>query len=403
MQQVVDEQTLPKLKTLAAQLADPVAGLQPSLLQYWGRQQPSFTGAQLTNWLATSGGTETTPDQTAGLLLEHQLISPATPTSPFPPVPLTQPVTSTSSINVEGFTQVQPQENYLLVSQAAAPIRGQPLNTSYWWTKPARPATQVAESLRRLILQLYGTHLSEDGRSVNYTAMRDDPQLAEYIRATAELQRVDLRPLGREELCALFINLYNTLIVHATVVLGPAASVLERSRFFQTDAAYLIGGHIYSADAMENGVLRGNRPPASRILVLMGLGRWAAPTFEPQDPRAAKVVSPMDPRIHFTLVCGARSCPPISVYTPTNLDRGMQVAGIVFCGSEVEVDVSKRTVRLSMIFKWYSVDFGSDERERLQYILQFLQEPSSAQLRSLLEDGGKVKVEYKPYDWTLNT
>jgi hypothetical protein len=27
------------------------------------------------------------------------------------------------------------------------------------------------------------------------------------------------------------------------------------------------------------------------------------------------VVLPMDPRVHFALVCGARSCPPIRTYT----------------------------------------------------------------------------------------
>lgn len=39
----------------------------------------------------------------------------------------------------------------------------------------------------------------------------------------------------------------------------------------------------------------------------------------------AQVVQPCDPRIHFALVCGAKSCPPIKVYTPDNLEEGLQV------------------------------------------------------------------------------
>jgi hypothetical protein len=35
----------------------------------------------------------------------------------------------------------------------------------------------------------------------------------------------------------------------------------------------------------------------------------------------------MDPRIHFALVCGARSCPPIKLYTPENLEEGLTAAG----------------------------------------------------------------------------
>lgn len=43
------------------------------------------------------------------------------------------------------------------------------------------------------------------------------------------------------------------------------------------------------------------------------------------------MVSPVDPRIHFALVCGAKSCPPIKLYTPDNLDEGLQVC-CMCCG-----------------------------------------------------------------------
>ena len=35
-------------------------------------------------------------------------------------------------------------------------------------------------------------------------------------------------------------------------------------------------------------------------------------------------LSKMDARIHFALVCGAKSCPPIRVYSPENLDEALQ-------------------------------------------------------------------------------
>ena len=44
-----------------------------------------------------------------------------------------------------------------------------------------------------------------------------------------------------------------------------------------------------------------------------------------------QVVTPMDPRIHFALVCGAKSCPPIKVYTPTTLQEGLDSATSAFC------------------------------------------------------------------------
>ena len=62
-------------------------------------------------------------------------------------------------------------------------------------------------------------------------------------------------------------------------------------------------------------------------------------------------MTPVDARIHFALVCGAKSCPPIKLYTPDTLEEGLAAAGEVFCASEVQVDVARRTVTLSKIFK----------------------------------------------------
>ena len=44
-----------------------------------------------------------------------------------------------------------------------------------------------------------------------------------------------------------------------------------------------------------------------------------------------QVVSPLDPRVHFTLVCGAKSCPPIRIYTPASLEPGLEAASQAFC------------------------------------------------------------------------
>jgi hypothetical protein len=41
--------------------------------------------------------------------------------------------------------------------------------------------------------------------------------------------------------------------------------------------------------------------------------------------------------------------------------------------TQVEVDRPKGEVRISKIFKWYSVDFGATDVERLRWILPFLQ------------------------------
>ena len=59
-----------------------------------------------------------------------------------------------------------------------------------------------------------------------------------------------------------------------------------------------------------------------------------------------------------------QSCPAIQVYSAHNLERGLHSAATNFCSQEV--GVASGSVSLSMIFRWYAVDFGSSDRELLQ-------------------------------------
>jgi hypothetical protein len=105
------------------------------------------------------------------------------------------------------------------------------------------------------------------------------------------------------------------------------------------------------ADDVEHGVLRGNKPSPASLFALIGKPHWAGPIFKEGDPRAAQAVSPLDPRIHFALVCGAKSCPPIRVYTPESLEAGLQAAASAFCEGSVQVDKAANKVVMSQILK----------------------------------------------------
>jgi len=55
----------------------------------------------------------------------------------------------------------------------------------------------------------------------------------------------------------------------------------------------------------------------------------ASPSVD--DSIFMQICEPLDPRIHFALVCGAKSCPPIRVYTPASLEPGLEAAAQAFC------------------------------------------------------------------------
>lgn len=169
---------------------------------------------------------------------------------------------------------------------------------------------------------------------------------------------------------------------------GIPDSILEISRFWRR-TAYNIGGYIFSLDDIEHGILRGNRPHPSDGRPLIAEG----------DPRDQFVVSNVDPRIHFALVCGAKSCPAIQVFTAKNLESGLAAAARSFCSQEVITDNNE--VTLSRIFLWYKTDFGSSDEERLRWILQHLDKDEQEKLNILL-GAPNIKVSYKEYDWNLN-
>eukprot|EP00898_Chlorokybus_atmophyticus_P007652 jgi/Chlat1/7889/Chrsp66S09179 len=267
------------------------------------------------------------------------------------------------------------------------------LNSTITWVGPSRPASEVAEDLRKRVLALYDLALSKDGKRLNYKSLQNSPEFQDYVRATAELQRVDLFALDRKQKMAFFINLYNALVIHATVIKGTPSNPLQRIQFFKS-FCYNVGGDEYTLDDMENGVLRGNRFPASSII-------FKKRPFSSSDPRRFHAIVPVDPRIHFALVCGAKSCPPIRIYTPENLDTALEGAAEAFCEGDVSVDRDTGVVTLSKIFDWYKVDFGADMKERLQWLLVHLDWNKRKVLESLLVSGN-YKVEYSKYNWDLN-
>ena len=113
------------------------------------------------------------------------------------------------------------------------------------------------------------------------------------------------------------------MVVHATATLGAPNNLIQRLGFFAS-ITYNIGGQVYSCDEIEHGVLRANAVSPAAIATLLGYPNLAPRTFSEKDQRRLVTVYPMDPRIHFALVCGAKSCPPIKV-------SGHNVLGEVEC------------------------------------------------------------------------
>lgn len=166
---------------------------------------------------------------------------------------------------------------------------------------------------------------------------------------------------------------------------------LTRLSFFDT-VAINIGGDIFTFNDLENGILRANSVPPYHLTKPFGKG----------DLRESFALSQTDPRIHFALNCGAKSCPAVRKYSADRLEEELQAAAVAFCDddSNVLVDGKKAELRVSKIFKWYSSDFSKGQVVPVQ-ILNYLTGEKRAALDQLVKKGN-IGVDFATYDWTTN-
>lgn len=226
---------------------------------------------------------------------------------------------------------------------------------------------------------------------VHYRAIRGSEEFKRYRDLTRGLKSLDLQSLrDRSRRIAFWINIYNTAVIHGVIELGLERSVKEFPGFFDR-VIYEIGGYLFSLNDIEHGILRGNRRHPYRFLR----------PFRGKDSRSEFSVIPPDPRIHFALVCGARSCPPIGFYEAEQIDFQLQLAATTFINSrQVEILLQERTLLLSKIFKWYKLDFGDSREALIETILNSLDEGEKKTY--LRENRDRIRIKYQPYDWNLN-
>lgn len=265
------------------------------------------------------------------------------------------------------------------------------LNSYRKWTDRVDPdAVKVVILLKKQINKLVDEHRDGSDGLVDYEAVGKDPAFVAFEEAVCELQGYNLAEMAENVQLAFVINLYNMMIPHAYAKLGDPRGDLARMTFFDK-TYYNIGGQLYSFTDLENGVLRGNKTPPYHLFKPFGKG----------DSRAKAARLQVEPRIHFALNCGAKSCPPVKKFTAEAIDEELRIVAMSFLEQEdnCAVDADKNTLTLSLIFKWYSSDFGSNDQEMGKFVVQFLRGKKKESLEKALAAGSSFKIKYTTYDW----
>lgn len=196
---------------------------------------------------------------------------------------------------------------------------------------------------------------------VNYQGIIQNKVVLEEI--IADLSSLKVKEVSDENYQKAFlINAYNILVIKGVLDNYPVNSPLEIPGFFKNIKYQVADFGEVSLNEIENDLIR-------------------------------KVYK--DPRVHFVLVCGAISCPPIidEAYLPSTLENQLNRQTTEALNNPSFLKIEENQLLLSEIFKWYQEDFKSKGSNEIDFINKYRTEKLSNDFR----------IGYYPYNWSLNS
>ncbi len=202
----------------------------------------------------------------------------------------------------------------------------------------------------------FGEHVDDEGQ-VAYKDIKADPTSLQTLLST--IADTNFEELTATECKAFLINTYNILVIKQVVELMPLKSPLDNPLFFK-GINHKVGNASLTLDQLEKGTLMKE--------------------FN-------------DARLHFVLVCAAKSCPPLAnfAYTPDDLEEQLEQRTKFVLNLDWFISVDKK-VALSQIFNWYRADFEKKGQSLIDYVNIY---------RTSKLDATKSPKFYE-YDWALN-
>lgn len=204
-------------------------------------------------------------------------------------------------------------------------------------------------------------HVNKKG-NVDYATLKKDKKakaaLDAYVAAIASA-----KPTGSKDAkLAFYVNAYNANVIKSVVDKYPIESVMKVDGFFKKEK-HTVGGKPMTLDALEHKLIR--------------------PQFK-------------EPRIHFVLVCAARSCPRLQreAATEKNIEALLEGAAKEFIPRATKVE--GKTVTTSKLFEWFADDFKNAEGSVQKYLAKYLPKHKDV---LLAED---TKLKFAHYSWKLN-
>jgi len=215
---------------------------------------------------------------------------------------------------------------------------------------------EYVESRNGLNLFRYGQVVEQDRQS-----------LADYVD---NLTSVIVSKLNPQEQFAFWVNLYNALTIKVVLDYYPVDSIKDISfglfdRGPWKEELVEVEGFELSLDDIEHEILR--------------------PVFG-------------DSRIHYAVNCASIGCPNLqaTAFASGRLEEMLEAAADQYINHPRGVQITDGELIVSSIFKWYARDFGEDDEEVIEHLIEYANESLASRLT------GFQSIDEYRYDWMLN-
>lgn len=219
-----------------------------------------------------------------------------------------------------------------------------------------------------LFTQLLRKNVTTDGK-VDYDGFKKDSVSFNKYLDLLSTSPPNEKTWTKNEQMAFWINVYNAFTIKLIIQYYPIASIKDIGSSIQIpfvntpwDVKFIkIGSERLDLNNVEHGILRKK--------------------FD-------------DPRIHMALVCASKSCPILlnEAYEGQKLDAQLDKQTKAFLGDPSRNKISPTKAQVSMIFKWYRMDFNKDGSS----VKSFINKYSAVKIKE------EASLEFLDYDWQLN-
>ncbi|KAI6707364.1 hypothetical protein NL676_010326 [Syzygium grande] len=220
-----------------------------------------------------------------------------------------------------------------------------------------------------------------------------------YRILVEQLEKVNVGQMEDNAQTAFWINIYNSLVMHAYLTYGIPRSSLRRLALFHK-AAYNIGGTIISASALEQSIFCFRTPRIGRWLETVVSAALRKRSGEERQMISSKYgCTTSQPLICFALCNGAASDPVLKVYTGSNLKAELEVARREFLQANVSVKKSK--VFLPKVLEKFAKEASISTDDLLSWVIQNVDKKLQDMIQKCIDRKTNRKasqiIEWVPY------